>query len=57
MDIVSAVADNFNDLYVVGFAAETQDIETYARDKLARKKLDAIVANDVSRTDVGFNSR
>jgi len=56
VDIVSAVADNFNDLYVVGFAAETQDIETYARDKLARKKLDAIVANDVSRTDVGFNA-
>jgi phosphopantothenoylcysteine decarboxylase/phosphopantothenate--cysteine ligase len=56
VDIVSAVADNFNDLFVVGFAAETQDIEAYARDKLTRKKLDAIVANDVSRTDVGFNS-
>ena len=55
-DIVSAVAENFSDLFVVGFAAETQDIETYARDKLVRKKLDAIVANDVSRTDVGFNS-
>ncbi|MDG1819644.1 MAG: bifunctional phosphopantothenoylcysteine decarboxylase/phosphopantothenate--cysteine ligase CoaBC [Porticoccaceae bacterium] len=55
-DIVSAVAEKFSDLFVVGFAAETQDIETYARDKLARKKLDAIVANDVSRTDVGFNS-
>jgi phosphopantothenoylcysteine decarboxylase/phosphopantothenate--cysteine ligase len=56
VDIVSAVADNFNDLFVVGFAAETQDIETYARDKLTRKKLDAIIANDVSRADVGFNS-
>jgi phosphopantothenoylcysteine decarboxylase/phosphopantothenate--cysteine ligase len=56
VDIVSAVADNFKDLYVVGFAAETQNIEAYARDKLARKKLDAIVANDVSRTDVGFNA-
>jgi len=56
VDIVSAVADSFSDLYVVGFAAETQDIETYARDKLNRKKLDAIVANDVSRADVGFNS-
>jgi phosphopantothenoylcysteine decarboxylase/phosphopantothenate--cysteine ligase len=56
VDIVSAVADKFNDLFVVGFAAETQDIEAYARDKLTRKKLDAIVANDVSRTDVGFNS-
>ena len=55
-DIVSAVADNFTDLFVSGFAAETQDIETYARDKLARKKLDAIIANDVSRGDVGFNA-
>jgi phosphopantothenoylcysteine decarboxylase/phosphopantothenate--cysteine ligase len=56
VDIVSAVAASFNDLFVVGFAAETQDIERYARDKLIRKKLDAIVANDVSRADVGFNA-
>jgi phosphopantothenoylcysteine decarboxylase/phosphopantothenate--cysteine ligase len=56
VDIVSAVADSFSDLFVVGFAAETQNIEAYARDKLTRKKLDAIVANDVSRADVGFNS-
>jgi phosphopantothenoylcysteine decarboxylase / phosphopantothenate---cysteine ligase len=55
-DIVSSVAQHFNNLYVVGFAAETQDVERYARDKLERKKLDAIVANDVSRADVGFNS-
>lgn len=41
---------------VVGFAAETTDVEAYARDKLARKGLDWIVANDVSRTDIGFNS-
>jgi len=40
----------------VGFAAETQDVENYARGKLERKGLDAIVANDVSRSDVGFNS-
>lgn len=56
VDIVSAVADSFNDLFVVGFAAETEDIEAHARDKLTRKKLNAIVANDVSRADVGFNS-
>ena len=34
---------------VVGFAAETNDIENYAREKLARKKCDWIVANDVSQ--------
>jgi len=56
VDIVSAVADSFGDLFIVGFAAETQNIEAHARDKLTRKKLDAIVANDVSRADVGFNS-
>ena len=53
-DIVSAVGREFSNLFVVGFAAETQDIETYARDKLERKKLDAIVANDVSRSGRRF---
>ena len=44
------------DCFVVGCAAETQDVESYARDKLARKNLHAIIANDVSRGDVGFNA-
>lgn len=39
---------------VVGFAAETQDLEAYARDKLHRKGLDLIAANDVSRPGQGF---
>lgn len=43
--------------YLIGFAAETQDVETYARDKLVRKQCDLIVANDVSRSDIGFDSR
>ncbi|WP_386082023.1 bifunctional phosphopantothenoylcysteine decarboxylase/phosphopantothenate--cysteine ligase CoaBC [Vreelandella sp. F11] len=41
---------------VVGFAAETQEIERYARDKLQRKGLDMIVANDVSQAGLGFGS-
>ncbi len=41
---------------IVGFAAETQAIERYARDKLARKGLDMIVANDVSQAGLGFGS-
>jgi len=41
---------------VVGFAAETQDVESYARQKLNKKALDAIVANDVSSSEIGFNS-
>jgi len=56
VDIVSAAASEYENLFVVGFAAETQDVQSYARGKLERKGLDAIVANDVSRSDVGFNS-
>ena len=55
-DIVATVAAHEPHPFTVGFAAETQDVGHYARDKLARKNLDLIVANDVSRTDIGFNS-
>ena len=40
----------------VGFAAETHDMETYARSKLTAKRLDMLVANDVSRSDSGFGT-
>ena len=55
-DIVNSVASTFEDLFVIGFAAESNDVETYAKGKLEQKHLDAIVANDISRTDIGFNS-
>jgi phosphopantothenoylcysteine decarboxylase/phosphopantothenate--cysteine ligase len=55
-DIVSSVASTFEDLFVIGFAAESNDVKTYAKGKLEQKHLDAIVANDISRTDIGFNS-
>ncbi|MBD3949222.1 bifunctional phosphopantothenoylcysteine decarboxylase/phosphopantothenate--cysteine ligase CoaBC [Tuanshanicoccus lijuaniae] len=41
---------------VIGFAAETQDVENYAKKKLTKKQADWIIANDVSRKDIGFNS-
>lgn len=41
---------------VVGFAAETNDVELYARGKLAEKRLDWIVANDISRPGLGMNA-
>jgi len=41
---------------VVGFAAETHDVEAYARRKLAEKNLDWIVANDVSRAGIGMDA-
>ncbi|MDX9687747.1 bifunctional phosphopantothenoylcysteine decarboxylase/phosphopantothenate--cysteine ligase CoaBC [Halopseudomonas formosensis] len=42
--------------YCVGFAAETDDVLGYASDKLTRKNLDLIVANDISQAGIGFNS-
>ncbi|XOD70345.1 MAG: bifunctional phosphopantothenoylcysteine decarboxylase/phosphopantothenate--cysteine ligase CoaBC [Sodalis sp. (in: enterobacteria)] len=42
--------------YVVGFSAETNNMEAYARKKLINKKMDLICANDISRTNQGFNS-
>lgn len=41
---------------MVGFAAETEQLESHAASKRIRKGLDVIVANDVSRSDIGFNS-
>jgi len=51
---VAAMADR--PVVVIGFAAETEKAQKHGRDKLARKKLDAIVVNDVSGTETGFNS-
>lgn len=42
--------------FVVGFAAETENVLAYAQGKLERKNLDLIIANDVAMTDIGFNS-
>lgn len=56
-DILREVASSRNDgLLVVGFAAETDNLLGNAREKLMVKNLDAIVANDVSRNDSGFDS-
>ncbi len=42
-------------IFVVGFAAETNDTENYAKNKLVQKNLDMICLNDVSREGAGFN--
>ncbi|MEL0028018.1 MAG: bifunctional phosphopantothenoylcysteine decarboxylase/phosphopantothenate--cysteine ligase CoaBC [Perlucidibaca sp.] len=55
-DIVATIAAQDDKPFVVGFAAETQAVERYACDKLARKRLDLIACNDVSRSDIGFQS-
>jgi phosphopantothenoylcysteine decarboxylase/phosphopantothenate--cysteine ligase len=55
-DIVAEAAARQNRPLVVGFAAETRDVETYALDKLDRKGLDLIAANDVAAPGLGFES-
>jgi phosphopantothenoylcysteine decarboxylase/phosphopantothenate--cysteine ligase len=49
-------ATRFDRHILIGFAAETENRLENARKKLAKKKVDAIVLNDVSRPDIGFNS-
>jgi len=56
-DVLSQVAaSRTNGMLVIGFAAETENVLANAREKLRSKKLDAIIANDVTREDAGFDS-
>ena len=55
-DIIATVAKHTHRPFTVGFAAETRDVIHYARDKLIRKNLDLVIANDVSVPGIGFNS-
>ncbi len=55
-DIVADVAARDPRPFTVGFAAETTDLLQHARSKLERKGLDLVIANDVSRADIGFDS-
>jgi phosphopantothenoylcysteine decarboxylase/phosphopantothenate--cysteine ligase len=54
-DILADLGRNKGQRILVGFAAETEKLLEHASDKLRRKHLDLIVANDVSRSDAGFN--
>jgi phosphopantothenoylcysteine decarboxylase/phosphopantothenate--cysteine ligase len=55
-DILAEVSGaRHNGLLVIGFAAETSDVIEHARQKLERKRLDAIVANDITRAGAGFD--
>jgi phosphopantothenoylcysteine decarboxylase/phosphopantothenate--cysteine ligase len=55
-DILKEISARKESQIVVGFAAETENVLENARQKLAGKRLDAIVVNDVSREDIGFDS-
>jgi len=54
-DILQELGERKADYFLVGFAAETAAVAEHAREKLVAKGVDLIVANDVSRTDVGFD--
>jgi phosphopantothenoylcysteine decarboxylase/phosphopantothenate--cysteine ligase len=56
VDILESLGKKKGNRVLIGFAAETDDLERNAREKMRRKNLDAIVANDVSRADIGFES-
>jgi len=55
-DILATVAASPEAPFTVGFAAETNNVLDYARNKLDKKGLDLIFANDVSDSSIGFNS-
>ncbi|WP_395339077.1 bifunctional phosphopantothenoylcysteine decarboxylase/phosphopantothenate--cysteine ligase CoaBC [Ningiella sp. W23] len=55
-DILKTVSFRKEPPFTVGFAAETQDVESYAKAKLDKKRLNMIAANDVSVDGLGFNS-
>jgi phosphopantothenoylcysteine decarboxylase/phosphopantothenate--cysteine ligase len=55
-DILTTMSNQHPHVIHVGFAAETQDLILHAQDKLKRKGVHMIIANDVSNTDIGFNS-
>ena len=55
-DILKVISEKNLNLKTVGFAAETENLLSNAKKKLSQKKLDLIVANDVSNKDIGFDS-
>ena len=55
-DILKYIGEHKTTQFVVGFAAETEHIEKYARGKLIKKNADVIVANNVSDKSIGFKS-
>lgn len=56
IDILETLGKRKTHQYLIGFAAETQSLEMYAREKLGRKNCDLIVANDVTRSGAGFGT-
>ena len=56
IDIISSLSKEYPHKKFMGFCAETENVEEHAKIKLVEKGLDFIVANDVSKKDIGFDS-
>jgi phosphopantothenoylcysteine decarboxylase/phosphopantothenate--cysteine ligase len=56
VDILKTLGQEKEHQLLIGFAAETNDVAHYAKDKLLRKNADYIIANDVSEAQAGFES-
>lgn len=54
-DILAQLGQQKTKQFLVGFAAETENLLKHAREKMLRKRVDLLVANDVSRADIGFD--
>ena len=54
-DILASLGDRKEYQKLIGFAAETQDVITYGKEKVRKKNLDMLVANDVSKSNAGFD--
>lgn len=54
-DILASLGDRKTHQKLIGFAAETQDVITYGKEKVRKKNLDMLVANDVSKSNAGFD--
>ena len=54
-DILASLGDRKQHQKLIGFAAETQDVITYGIEKVRKKNLDMLVANDVSKSNAGFD--
>ena len=55
-DIIAGLGKKKGDKILIGFAAETENLIEYAKDKITKKNLDFIIANDVSKEGAGFNT-
>ena len=54
-DILASLGERKEHQKLIGFAAETQDVITYGKEKVRKKNLDMLVANDVSKSNAGFD--